>query len=184
MRRSLNPCKAGLGFKPVGEPTSEPILAVGESTVSQRVSLEPLQNKSGESGEPIFQLAEKFRNILANFNEDERMRFIEAVGLEKLTHLAHHADIARDTGSPAASPIDSPASPIDSPAASPTETKIIVGATVAHSDPYTVAYSYHGIVESVNKNEAYVRWAQCQGKPSERETYNLSELRLLEPPTS
>lgn len=54
-----------------------------------------------------------------------------------------------------------------------------VGAKVAHADPYTVAYRYHGTVESVKGDEVLVRWEERHGKPFERETYKVSELRLL-----
>ena len=64
----------------------------------------------------------------------------------------------------------------------PGASQITVGARVAHSDPYTVAYSYHGTVESVTGDELVVRWAERQGKPNECYTYKLSELRLLENP--
>jgi FKBP-type peptidyl-prolyl cis-trans isomerase 2 len=62
----------------------------------------------------------------------------------------------------------------------PGTSQITVGARVAHSDPYTVAYSYQGTVESVTGDEVVVRWTERQGKPNERETYNFSDLRLLE----
>lgn len=64
----------------------------------------------------------------------------------------------------------------------PGVSQVTVGARVAHSDPYTVAYSYHGTVESVTGDEVVVRWAERRGKPNERETYNFSDLRLLENP--
>ncbi|MBA3923181.1 MAG: hypothetical protein H0X31_16405 [Nostocaceae cyanobacterium] len=56
---------------------------------------------------------------------------------------------------------------------------ITVGAKVAHVDPYTVAYAYHGTVEIVTGDEARVRWAERHGKPNERETYRVSDLRRL-----
>ncbi len=62
----------------------------------------------------------------------------------------------------------------------PETSQITVGVRVAHSDPYTVAYSYHGTVESVTGDELVVKWTERQGRPNERETYKLSELRLLE----
>lgn len=62
----------------------------------------------------------------------------------------------------------------------PGASQLTVGARVAHSDPYTVAYSYHGTVESVTGDEFVVRWIERQGRPNERETYKLSELRHLE----
>ena len=60
------------------------------------------------------------------------------------------------------------------------QTEFKVGSSVALADPYTVAYSYHGKVESVFGNEAVVRWAERRGQPNECENYKLFVLRLLE----
>lgn len=51
---------------------------------------------------------------------------------------------------------------------------------VAFSDPYTVAYNYHGTVEEVTEDDVLVCWAERQGKPNEREIYRAFELRRLE----
>lgn len=59
------------------------------------------------------------------------------------------------------------------------QTEFKVGSSVALADPYTVAYSYHGKVESVFGNEAVVRWAERRGQPNECENYKIFVLRLL-----
>ena len=55
-----------------------------------------------------------------------------------------------------------------------------VGDAVAHSDPYMVAYSYHGTVEVVSTDEVLVRWVERCGQPNEIETYGFHDLRLVE----
>ncbi len=55
-----------------------------------------------------------------------------------------------------------------------------LGSQVAHSDPYSTAYDYHGTVEGFRRGaEILVRWAERKGKPcSQTEWYKPSELRL------
>lgn len=62
----------------------------------------------------------------------------------------------------------------------PEALSLCVGDLVAHADPYQVAYSYHGIIEQLTQDGAVVRWAERAGKPLERETYDLCELRRIE----
>lgn len=49
-------------------------------------------------------------------------------------------------------------------------TELKVGDDVAHADPYTVAYRYHGVVEQVTGDDILVRWAERQGKHNEMDT--------------
>ena len=53
------------------------------------------------------------------------------------------------------------------------------GDRVAGKDPYTVLYSYHGLITIAGGDEVQVRWAERAGKPNEYEIYSASELRRL-----
>lgn len=54
--------------------------------------------------------------------------------------------------------------------------------TVALSDPYKVAYAWHGCIEEFRDGEeALVRWQERKGRPGrDTDWYQLSELRLIE----
>jgi hypothetical protein len=81
-------------------------------------------------------------------------------------------------GDPSVSALSPQTTPQQLPAQATADFK--VGDAVAHADIYTVAYTYHGIVEVVAGDEILVRWAERQGKPNECERYHTSELRRLD----
>ncbi len=74
--------------------------------------------------------------------------------------------------------VEAPSAEIEAPLVEPVELK--VGDRVAHSDPYFVAYTYHGRIEAINSVGIWVRWQERRGKPMECGIYEAHELRHLE----